>query len=379
MSRFYLLLALLLALLSPATSTTTLTDNTGNTLALPTTTTTTTSYLSTPHTHQRSTSPYHLTITIATQSTTAMEGFYVGMAGAGRAGGNGTWLWVGNVTLVSQRFADGRVGGAGYGVAGNYLGNATNPNTAAGTYTFVFTIPTLSTLRLNLTYLHSAGSSAPVVEHVELAIFNPVPSITADPQFVGLLGQQYQVHGIDGAAYNIISEEATQVNSRFVFLSSGQCPLIDGRKDVDCWLQPGSHVGEMGFQAVVDGRRHSALITAGPAMRGFAGVHVDARTLTVGDKVGYGEFTVYMQSAHTVLVTTDSFEFQLTNSDMFISQKLRARVPLSDLKAHGLIGQTHSTTTYPTKLRYIEGEVDDYVIGDSDIFGTDFVYNRFLA
>ena len=203
--------------------------------------------------------------------------------------------------------------------------------------------------------------------------------ITGDPQFVGLRGQQYQVHGIDGAVYNIISEENSQVNSRFVFLTSGDCPVIEGKKDVNCWTHPGSYLGEMGFQAAVDGKVHRALVTAGSAKHGFASVQMDHQSLQVGDKVQYGDFSLHLTSTHTVTVTTDSFEFQLSNSDLFINQQLKARVPLSELKAHGLIGQTRSVRTYPTAMRYIEGNVDDYVIADSDIFGADFVYNRFLA
>ena len=43
-------------------------------------------------------------------------------------------------------------------------------------------------------------------------------SARGDPQFVGLRGQSFQVHGIDGAVYALISEEHTAVNARFVFL-----------------------------------------------------------------------------------------------------------------------------------------------------------------
>ena len=56
-----------------------------------------------------------------------------------------------------------------------------------------------------------------------------------DPQFVGLRGQSYQIHGLDGMVYNIITEQQCQVNARFVFLSSGQCPLVEGVAGNDCW------------------------------------------------------------------------------------------------------------------------------------------------
>ena len=53
----------------------------------------------------------------------------------------------------------------------------------------------------------------------------PPPSggqVVGDPQFVGLRGQNYQVHGVAGEIYSIVSDADLQYNSRFVFLSEGQ-------------------------------------------------------------------------------------------------------------------------------------------------------------
>ena len=51
--------------------------------------------------------------------------------------------------------------------------------------------------------------------------------VVGDPFFVGLLGQQYQVHGIDGAVYSLISLQYMQLNSRFSFLAGPRpCPVI---------------------------------------------------------------------------------------------------------------------------------------------------------
>jgi len=53
------------------------------------------------------------------------------------------------------------------------------------------------------------------------------PSVQGDPEFVGLRGQRYQVHGIDGAVYNLISDSLSQVNSRFIYINEkGDCPII---------------------------------------------------------------------------------------------------------------------------------------------------------
>ena len=203
--------------------------------------------------------------------------------------------------------------------------------------------------------------------------------VVGDPQFVGLRGQSYQVHGVDGSVYNIISERNLQVNSRFVFLTKGECPMVDGVADTNCWSHPGSYMGEMSFQQRVEGQLHAILLTAGSAKRGFSMVQMDGKALKVGDKVSFGTFSLAMLTSHKVAVQSDNFEFDLTNSDLFINQQLRSRVALSKLSSHGLLGQTHSTKSHNSPLKFIEGVVDDYVIADSDIFGDDFLYNQFQA
>jgi hypothetical protein len=230
-----------------------------------------------------------------------------------------------------------------------------------------------------MTVTYNGGPNTGSQRSDAITIFFSNTSTVGDPQFVGLRGQSYQVHGVDGAVYNIISEKSMQVNSRFVFLTEGQCPMIDGFADSNCWSHPGSYMGEMSFQAVVDGKLHAALITAGSAKKGFAMVQMDGNALKVGDKVSFGSFSLQLTSTHRVFVQTENFDFELTNSDLFINQALRSKVALAKLQSHGLLGQTHSTKTHSSPLRYIEGEVDDYVIADNDIFGDDFVYNQFKA
>ena len=243
-------------------------------------------------------------------------------------------------------------------------------------------IQSLPVIRSVISQLLSASGMSTTVYVVVgvllcLALTVRSQSVLGDPQFVGLRGQSYQVHGIDGAVYNLISEQHTQVNARFAFLTDGDCPWLDGKPDTNCWSHPGSYLGEISYQAIVDGKLHAARIQAGTAQHGFATVQVDNKPLKVGGSVSFGAFSIKFASHHTVIVTTENFSFNLSNSDLFINQAIQATRSLSKLESHGLLGQTHSTKTWPTSLRYIEGDVDDYVILDGDIFGTDFVYNRF--
>jgi hypothetical protein len=251
----------------------------------------------------------------------------------------------------------------------------TSTSTHQCNYTVSWTGPVSAVLTVTYTSGPNQGNSASDV----ISTFFQAPGTHGDPQFVGLRGQSYQVHGIDGAVYNLITDTNLQVNSRFVFLEDGECPVINGQADTNCWSHPGSYMGEMSFQQVVDGKLHAALLVAGDRNTGFSQVQVDGRALKVGEKALFGSFAIDVTSIYTVLISSDHYSFQLSNSDRFINQVLTSRVGLSHLKSHGLIGQTHSLKTYKSTLRFIDGEVDDYSIADGDIFGTAFEFNLFVG
>lgn len=283
----------------------------------------------------------------------------------------------GDATLVSSGFS------AGFDSSNlnigptpeTYLGTPSQPMQTTGLYLFRFTIPVLGSVYVNLTYIN-AGSPRPVVDLISILVTNP-SVVVGDPQFVGLRGQSFQVHGIDGAVYNLISDANTQVNSRFVFLSEGECPMINGHPEPNCWSHPGSYLGDMSFQQIVDGVLHRLLVSSGSAKQGFAQIVLDDAPLSIGDEKEYGSFRVHYVTSHHLSVQTDEFSFELSNSDRFINQAVSNRVPLRQLKSHGLLGQTHAPKIYQGANRYIQGEVDDYVIADNDIFGTDFSFNKF--
>ena len=318
------------------------------------------------HGTMKSTSPYVLTVFIHDDGQHT-EQFYFNSDdfGANAELANATYTAYNSPTVLCS--------------ATDCTGSSTSPVSGNGTYVYTFLIQPQSSVFVNLTYHNLGPNPLPVYDIVQLTIYNPFGGgfTIGDPQFVGLRGQSYQVHGIDGAVYNIISEEQFQVNSRFVFLTEGECPVMDGITQDNCWSHPGSYIGEMSFQAIVDGELHQARLVSGSAAAGYTSVELDNQVLTVGDKVEYGNFSVALFNSHSVIVTSDHFILLLTNSDKFINQALRTRLPVNELHSHGLLGQTHCSKTYATSVRYIEGEVDDYVILDGDMFGTDFVYNQF--
>ena len=254
--------------------------------------------------------------------------------------------------------------------------------------------------------------------------------VVGDPQFTGLRGQQFQIHGVAGEVYNIISSaqfncqwrkrhmqewgggewharsvahsvlfSVIAVNSRFVFLEKGSCPILHGRRAHGCWSHPGSYLGEIGIKT---SNGDEVRIQSGHAREGFERVAINDRPLPVGATVELpspdsdlpaGRIT--FNSTHVVSVHVGAFLIEFENSDLFVNQRVRV-MDWSQLKdAHGLLGQTwkgkvynhgRSGSTGPgwmrdaaggTGLRYIEGSIDDYLVRGRDIFGQEFFFNKF--
>jgi hypothetical protein len=121
-------------------------------------------------------------------------------------------------------------------------------------------------------------------------------------------------------------------------------------------------------------------VHAGAAERGFSAVLLDGAALAVGASAGQAEdeFSVDWLSRHQMRVSTADFTLELESSDQFVNiVSFTARRPLSSISAHGLLGQTASGRVHKSTLRYIEGEVDDYVLNTHSLFATDFTFNRF--
>ena len=205
------------------------------------------------------------------------------------------------------------------------------------------------------------------------------PSVAGDPQFVGLLGQSFQVHGIDGAVYALISEPAMQLNARFRFLTGPRpCPAMPstGKTCTNCWSHDGSYLSELGLMVKATGER--VRVVAGSAASGFDSVTVNGQPLAVGASTTSG--TVSVVSTHELVLRAGSFEVEVESVDGFVNlRSVATTVARSELTAHGLLGQTHSARRHQSTLKVIEGEVDDYSLTEDDVFGSSFMYSRFDA
>ena len=207
-------------------------------------------------------------------------------------------------------------------------------------------------------------------------------SVRGDPQFVGLRGQSFQVHGIDGAVYALISEPTMQLNARFTFLTGPRpCPIMPstGQQSQACWSHDGSYLSELGMKVKQTGEM--VRVVAGNASKGFERVEVNGQRLAVHDSTPTN--TVRLTSTHELVLTAGSFSIDVECVDGFVNlRSVRPTVPFGRLRSHGLLGQTWSTTRHQSTLKVVEGEVDEYALTEADeendgLFGTGFMYNRY--
>jgi hypothetical protein len=257
-----------------------------------------------------------------------------------------------------------------------------------------------------------------------------------DPQFHGFAGQSFQVHGVDGSIYSIISDELLQLNARFDYLDHGVCPSHNqGNGDgANCWSHPGSYFGLLTFQTSNGDRLR---IAAGSAVDGFESVvfngkeidisitinvdehtnsnqnqNVDTEatnknittptttttttttstttTITIQGKQGQDQMQLQIIDKYHIHIKAGIFTFNIENSDKFINilsvsvqqDKDRARLR-NQLQSHGILGQTWRVLKGNRRGRQIpeiEGVVEDYANSDSsDEWAHDTTFNKFTA
>lgn len=218
-----------------------------------------------------------------------------------------------------------------------------------------------------------------------------VPGGTSgDPQFTGFVGQSYQVHGVSGSVYNVISTPSFQLNALFNYLESGKC-----RSGTMCFSHPGNYFGEIGMLLKDQAGSVSQLrVVAGPVETGMT-VWLNDEALTNSvDAVKVGDSSLVFGDAFELTIASPEFSLRLTNSDMFLNEDISVNTPLVekiqafkhaskrndtselDFLPHGLLGQTWQYKTFPNRWKYIQGQLFDYVVSDG-LFGSIFNFNRF--
>ena len=276
-----------------------------------------------------------------------------------------------NIAYVNNSVPD-RLDGAGWLIALSAAQPGSFPITG---YPNVITLYQNNTLPTSNNQLSTIGSFINAQGGINGAFTQFAASaVLGDPQFSGLLGQSFQVHGVAGAVYNLISDRGMVVNSRFVFLSSGACPPASASTTSPCWSHPGSYLGEL---AVVTADGDVVVVISGSAVDGFASVTVNDREVTVGtDAEVAGATTVVLDSRHSVHISAGNWRLHVENSDHFVNMVQLAPVQWSQVHhSRGLIGQTHTRPRVPgAQVKEISGRVDDYVEQEGQLTGSKFGY-----
>ena len=160
-----------------------------------------------------------------------------------------------------------------------------------------------------------------------------------------------------------------------------------GKKSVACWAHDGSYLADLGV--MTDGG-DQLYIESGRAAQGFATVTLNGQSLTtrIGQQLPLtfsntntnitvtGHITLH--NTHELTLVANAWRIELENSDEFVNlRSVAVTTPLNALTAHGLLGQTWRAAKWSGAVKEIEGDVDDYVVMEDNVWGKDFVFNRF--
>jgi hypothetical protein len=225
---------------------------------------------------------------------------------------------------------------------------------------------------------------------------DPDGSISGDPQFVGLQGQNFQVHGLSFEHFNLISTPNFCLNARFIYLNSGKCDY----SNTACWTHPGTYLDQLGF------------LLPGKQIKVFAGSHSEGLKVWVnqiklepnqiGGSISFNNNTdtdsIYLPRHDKLFVQTPLFHIEVTNSDYFFNirftlldqnlLRLGAQELILDddssldklsllypnVAIDGLLGQTWRNVRYASGAPF-RGEIEDYMILSHGLLDPNFLFS----
>ena len=123
------------------------------------------------------------------------------------------------------------------------------------------------------------------------------------------------------------------------------------------------------------------LIESGSGSRGLERVKLNGRAVQQSEACSTAELSVTLSDPHHLSVTVGVFTLEVDNSDAFVNIA-NARVSnwtalTRTLRSHGLLGQSWRRQSHSQQQWHIEGQADDYAVGDSDLWGLVSPFTRF--
>jgi len=192
-----------------------------------------------------------------------------------------------------------------------------------------------------------------------------------DPQFMGLQGQSFQVHGRPDTLFSLISykQKGFALNSEFVYLADGKCDF----NNTVCWSHPGTYFGKVGILLENSVR---VLINSGTHKQGLTVYVDDKRSQPSDNAITTGSSLIHVVDYDRVEIRTADFFITLVNSDMFLNMDVslldkellqQGRIKSANVKdaPEGLLGQTWQLKDYTSATgvkRPYKGTTDDYIV-----------------
>jgi len=280
-------------------------------------------------------------------------------------------------------------------------GNWTSGTLSPGFYNIKIELfETTGAYRCKLEWQLTNGANAFSIQTVPTRyLYTTDPSVLDDPHFIGFQRQEYEIHGISGHIYNIISFYNLQLNAKFLHYDT------EFLSEYSTWF---SEVG-LQYEKLV-----YIYVTANGRML------CNNKTIPVNETLTIGPVTLQRIGDHILYIKSPEFTFEFHVDTVGHEQWCSQGCPHIDIKAsmqngvshtwlsasvlglkehshvedeattssginilgkvHGLLGQSIHGVVYEKNdinLAYIEDEVEDYCIKSGDIFGTDFKFNQF--
>ena len=278
----------------------------------------------------------------------------------------------------------------GLQVYGN--GNFTQPGSDLF-YDDLTSLPNLVVRSFFATMVRAAVIGCPLVEG----------GVAGDPTFYGFHGQVFQVHGIAGYIFNLLTSSALQLNARFDFLDSNSHSLNQGEQaslrssnsalpNTPAYAHAGTYLGLLGLRLGAS----SLHITPGAYVTGFKSVTVDGKEQVAAGAsypktiLSTSDSSVTLVSPFVVRVVTPLLRFDVVNSDLFVNvQRAQLLSSAAASALDGILGQSADAKRWfpaygdavdaaaDVKGEWQQAQIHDFLIVDGDILSNDFERNKF--
>ena len=204
-------------------------------------------------------------------------------------------------------------------------------------------------------------------------------TVLGDPSFTGFHGgKSFQVHGVPGAVFNVLTAPELQLNSLFTFIDHGEAMtssemgrarlLSFGRLPAtQPWSHPGTYLNQLGLKLGAI-ELHIGAGAYGAGVAYVTLVSEDNKQLAVGDSVSWCDSTLTWLDASHVQVQTPLLTFTIVNADRFFNLE-SARLLSSDATSllDGLLGQSADPQWSAGKGReWEEHMLMDYLVMDEE-------------